>query len=69
MTNVLGFRLEAAAETLRQEGFTVEFREVRSRKGVSDGDDSRVVGQTVTEPGRVTLMYAVFRTKPGEANA
>lgn len=69
MTNVLGFKLDAAVETLQNDGFTVELRQVRSRKGVPDGDDSRVVKQTMTEPKHVELMFAVFRTKPEEANA
>lgn len=69
MTNVLGFRLDAAVEALRRDGLKVELRQVRSRKGVPDGDDSRIVKQTVIDPEHVELLYAVFRTKPEETDA
>jgi len=69
LTNVLGFKLDVAVETLRQEGFSAELRQVRSRKGVPGGDDPRVVRQRMIDPKRVELLYAVFRTKPEETNA
>jgi hypothetical protein len=69
LTNVLGFKLDAAVETLREQGFSVELVQVRSRKGVPDGDDPRVIGQKLTEPNRMEIRYAVFRTRPEKANA
>jgi len=69
LTDVLGFKPDAAADLLRREGFSTDLNEVRSRKGVPDGDDARVVRQTMTGPDRVELLYAVFRTKPEKANA
>lgn len=69
MTNVLGFKLEAAVAALREEEYSVDLKQVRSRKGVPDGNDSRVLRQKLTGPKCVELTYAVFRTKPEEANA
>lgn len=69
MTSVLGLPLEQAIEILSQEGIQVTCVEVRSRKGVADGTQSRVVRQTNLDANHASLLYAVFRTKPNEANA
>ncbi|MCE5188897.1 MAG: hypothetical protein LLF75_06915 [Eubacteriales bacterium] len=69
MTNVLGFPLAQATEILSQEGISVSCLETRSKKGVPDGTDMRVVRQNILNEGHAVLIYAVFRTKPNEANA
>ena len=69
MTNVLGLPLKMALEVLEREGVSVNLQEARSKKGVQDGSDSRVIRQDCHGETRVTLVYAVFRTEPNEANA
>ena len=56
-------------EILAREGVTVTEQEARSRKGVNDGSDARVIRQDIWDETHVTLIYAVFRTEPNEANA
>lgn len=68
MTSVLGFPLADAVGVLTKEGFDVETAEVRSRKGVEDGRDARVIRQ-IRDGRRVTLFYSVFKTQPNEADA
>ena len=69
MTSVLGLPLEQAKQILSQEGIQVTCIEVRSRKGVVDGTQSRVVRQTNLDANHASLLYAVFRTEPNEAKA
>ena len=69
MTSVLGLPLERAKEVLSKEGVSVTCREVRSKKGVPDGTQPRVIRQTILDVNHASLLYAVFRTKPNEANA
>jgi len=69
LTNVLGLPLEQAKEVLSKEGVSVLCLEVRSRKGVPDGTQPRVIRQTNLDASHASLLYAVFRTKPNEANA
>jgi hypothetical protein len=69
LTSVLGLPLEQATKILTQEGVCVTCVEVRSRKGVPDGTQSRVIRQTNLDANHASLLYAVFRTKPNEANA
>jgi hypothetical protein len=69
LTNVLGFRLSEAIETLLLEDVQVETQEVRSRKGVPDGDARRVIQQIPIDRNHVRLLFAVFKTEPNEAIA
>lgn len=69
MTNVLGLPLLRAKELLAREGVTVTAQEARSRKGVQDGTDLRVIRQDILDETHTELIYAVFRTEPNEANA
>ena len=69
MTNVLGLPLQMALDALKREGVTVDLQEARSKTGVLNGDDSRVIRQEYHDETRATLVYAVFRTQPNEANA
>ncbi len=64
MTNVLGLPLDRAKELLEREGVTVTAEETRSKKGVEDGSDARVIRQDIQDGQNVTLLYAVFRTEP-----
>ena len=64
MINVQGLPLSRAKELLANEGVAVSCREARSKKGVPDGTDARVIRQTLLEDGRVLLIYAIFRTEP-----
>jgi len=68
LTNVLGFPLSDAAAVLAKEGFTIATAEVRSRKGVEGGRESRVIKQRL-DGRNITLFYAVFKTQPGDVNA
>lgn len=69
MTNVLGLPLRQATEILSREDVCVTCLETRSKKGVPDGTDARVIRQIVTDANHASLLYAVFRVKPNEANA
>ena len=69
MTSVLGLPVEQAREILAREGVQVFAVEARSKKGVADGTSVRVIRQTVVDNTHVSLLYAVFRTEPNEANA
>jgi hypothetical protein len=51
------------------EDVQVETQEVRSRKGVPDGDDRRVIQQIPIDRNHVRLLFAVFKTEPNEAIA
>lgn len=63
MTDVRGMELSLAEELLRKEGYTVVSREVRSKKGVPDGDDKRVIRvRLVGSENTVYLAYSIFRT-------
>ena len=66
MTNCLGFELEYAKKVLADEGFLVLLREVRSKKGV-DGDECRVIRQTMTDESTVELCYSRIKTAPDAA--
>lgn len=65
MTDVLGCELETALKMLREQGSSVTLCEVRSRKGLPDGE-KRVVRQQLTQEGCVKLTYAVFQTELNE---
>lgn len=63
MTDVRGMELSHAEDLLRKEGYTVVSREVRSKKGVPDGDDKRVIRvRLVGSENTVHLAYSIFRT-------
>ncbi|HWQ06268.1 MAG: hypothetical protein ABFD03_06350 [Clostridiaceae bacterium] len=66
MTNVLGFPLDTAKELLALEGCLVETREARSKKGVFDGSERRVIQQSARGENEVLLVYAIFKTEPDE---
>ena len=69
MINVLGLPLSRAKELLADEGVAVLCQEARSKKGVPDGSDARVIRQTQLDEATVMLIYSVFRTEPIESNA
>ncbi len=64
MTNVLGLPLDIAVARLEEEGYSVETAEVRSLKGVEDGDAQRVIRQAADKDreNTVRLVWARFRT-------
>ena len=63
MTDVRGYELSAAEQILRAEGYNVEAVEIRSKKGVPDGDDKRVIRVRRDETVKtVYLAYSVFKT-------
>ena len=63
MTDVRGMSLGLAEETLRSQGYNVVSREVRSLKGVPDGDDKRVIRVRLVESeNTVYLAYSIFKT-------
>jgi hypothetical protein len=48
---------------LRAEGYNVVSLEVRSKKGVPEGSDKRVIRVRIDEPEKtVYLAYSVFKT-------
>ena len=64
MTDVRGFWLSDAESILKSEGFNVVSEEVRSKKGVPDGDDKRVIRvRMVGAENTVYLAYSVFKTE------
>ncbi len=68
MTSVLGYPLDRAIEVLQNEGFCVKTEEARSKKGVLDGKEQRVIRQSEPIENNVTLVYALFKTEPNETN-
>ena len=64
MTSVLGLPLDQAKALLEQEGVTVLAEETRSKKGVENGVDARVIRQDNLDETHVRLLYAIFRTEP-----
>ena len=63
MTDVRGYSLALAESILKAEGYNVVSEEVRSKKGVPDGDDKRVIRVRVAETeNTVFLAYSVFKT-------
>ena len=64
MTSVLGLPLDQAKALLEQEGVTVLAEETRSKKGVENGVDARVIRQDILDETHVRLLYAIFRTEP-----
>jgi hypothetical protein len=68
LIDVLGLPLERAMHLLEQEGYTVTALETRSKKGVEGGCDARVLRQKLSDETHITLLYAVFRTKPNDPN-
>ena len=68
MTSVLGYPLDWAIEVLQSEGFCVKTEEARSKKGVLDGKEQRVIRQSEPIENNVTLVYALFKTEPNETN-
>ena len=63
MIDTLGFPLWDAERRLRDAGYSVRLREVRSKKGV-EGGEARVLRQTEAEDGAIELTYAYCITKP-----
>jgi len=68
LTCVIGLPLERAKELLVSEGFVVSVEEARSKKGVPDATEARVIRQTCSDGSRVMLVYSAFRTDPAEQN-
>ena len=66
MMNVIGLPLDRAKEKLTDAGIAFVAEETRCKKGVEGGNDARVIRQTLLEDGRISLIYAVFRTEPAE---
>ena len=64
MTSVLGLPLDQAIKLLEQESVTVVTEETRSKKGVENGIDARVIRQDILDEKHVHLLYAIFRTEP-----
>ena len=63
MIRLLGLRLEEAITLLEAEGRKVSCIEVRSKKGVPDGSDKRVIRvRTGDTADTVYLAYSVFKT-------
>lgn len=64
MTHVLGLALEEAVAEAESRGYIAVSNEVRSRKGVPDGDDKRVIRVRMDESAKtVYLAYSVFKTR------
>ena len=64
MTDVRGFELRKAEDILRSEGYKVVSCEVRSKKGVPDGDEKRVIRVRLVESeNTVYLAYSIFKTR------
>ncbi len=64
MTDVRGLELKEAVRILESEGYHVVLSEVRSRKGVPDGDEKKVIRvRPAGSDGTVCLAYSVFKTK------
>lgn len=64
MTAVLGLPLDEAEALLRGRGYTVISSEVRSKKGVPEGNDKRVIRVRMDESAKtVYLAYSVFKTQ------
>jgi hypothetical protein len=61
LTNVLGWKLNAAKAQLNAEGKTVRLVEVRSKKG-GKGDDRRVI-KTVESEGETVVYWSAFQTE------
>jgi len=66
---VLGLSPARAKALLEQQGVAVSLEEARCKKGVEGGTQARVIRQTQTDDTHASLVYAVFRTEPSEANA
>ena len=63
MTDVRGMELSEAESILRSEGCNVVTNEVRSKKGVPDGSDKRVIRvRRVGSDNTVYLAYSIFKT-------
>ena len=63
MTDVRGLKLETAESLLRAEGYNVVSLEVRSKKGVPEGSDKRVIRVRMVESEKtVYLAYSIFKT-------
>jgi hypothetical protein len=69
LISVLGLPLDHAKELLAAQGITVSAEEARSKKGVHDGTEARVIRQTMTDETHATLVYSVFRTEPVQTNS
>lgn len=61
--NVLGLPLEEVISLYESEGYKVVCTEVRSKKGVPDGNDKRVIRVRRDDAAKaVFLAYSVFKT-------
>lgn len=64
MTEVLGLDLDEAVALFKSKGYNVVCCEVRSKKGVPDGSDNRVIRVRIDErAAAVYLAYSVFKTR------
>ena len=64
MTDVRGMDLALAESILKSEGYNVVKIEVRSKKGVPDGKDKRVIRVRTDEAAKTAyLAYSVFKTE------
>jgi hypothetical protein len=68
LTSVLGYPLDRAIAVLQSEGYCVVTEEARSKKGVLDGTEQRVIRQSEPIENNVYLVYALFKTEPNETN-
>lgn len=66
MTNCLGTEPEYAEKVLRSEGYSVTFKEVRSKKGV-ESDTARVIRQRLIDDKSIELCFAFIKSSPDEA--
>ena len=63
MTDVLGLAIDEAESLYKSRGYIVVSNEVRSKKGVPDGIDKRVIRVRMDEQAKtVYLAYSVFKT-------
>ena len=67
MISVLGLPLERAKTLLERDNIAAVFLETRSKKGVEGGTEARVIRQTMRDESHAELVYAVFKTRPEEA--
>jgi len=64
LINVIGLPLDRAKELMHDAGIAFYVDETRCKKGVEGGNEARIIRQTLLEDGRISLLYAVFRTEP-----
>jgi hypothetical protein len=62
LTDVLGFKLDVAVQTLEQAGYKVKCLPVYSRKGIANADEARVIRQRFISDNEIELTYSEFKT-------